>query len=82
MIRFIGRKLRSWENALKVQGFFLTRNYELTLAECDDLWADYTHEGKFERRDLATKEGQEEFTDFLKREYDLDLGDEDEDEDA
>lgn len=79
MIRFIGRRLRSWEIALKVQGFFLTRNYELTLAECDDIWADYTDGGRLGRRDLATKEGQEDFTDFLKWEYDLDLGDEDED---
>lgn len=78
MIRFIGRKLSSWETALKVQGFFLTRNYELTLAECDDLWADYTNNDRRYRRDLATKEGQEDFTNFLKWEYDLDLGDEDE----
>ena len=77
MVRFIGRKLRSWGIALMVQGFFLTRNYELTLAECDDIWADYTDDGKFSRRELETKEGQEDFTNFLKRKYDLDLEDED-----
>lgn len=76
MVRFIGRKLRSWETALKVPGFFLTRNYELTLAECDDLWADYTNNDRRYRRDLDTKEGQEEFMNFLKREYNLDLEDE------
>lgn len=78
MIRFIGRKLSSWENALKVQGFFLTRNYELTLAECDDIWADYTNNDRRSRPDLAEKRGQEDFTDFLKWEYNLDLEDEDE----
>lgn len=46
MVRFIGRMLSSWENALKVQNFFLTRNYELTLAESDDIWADYTVGGR------------------------------------
>lgn len=76
MVRFIGRMLSSWENALKVQNFFLTRNYELTLAESDDIWADYTVGGRLRQRDLATKEGQEDFTNFLRREYDLDLEDE------